>query len=167
MYNKVKSTYSFPPSFFTLFPSHLSSPWQCSLWSLILCPVKGWISTESRGEECILCYLSGAAAARHPLETISADSPECVYGGWHCCQHQRLVILYSTITMYWMYNNVFCSFSLRLHFSANIGETESKATLVSIKVWFVSARMVNTLLSVLLFVSLQFVCVLRQRDRGR
>lgn len=59
----------------------------------------------------LLFVCEGAAAACHPLEAISADSPECVHGGQRCRQ-QREVGLYRTITTYRIYNHMLCSFSL-------------------------------------------------------
>lgn len=46
----------------------------------------------------LLFVCEGDAAACHPLETISVDSPEC--GGRRSCQHQSVADLYSTITTY-------------------------------------------------------------------
>lgn len=48
----------------------------------------------------LLPVCEGAAAACHPLESISAVSPECVHEGRHCRQQQRVEDLYSTITTY-------------------------------------------------------------------
>lgn len=76
-----------------------------------------------------------AAVACHPLETISADSPECVHGERCCCQHQRVA---------YFHNNYLLNaphFFTHLH-SVSLCEyrkTESKAALASIKVSFVTA----------------------------